>query len=279
MDAASRAQFIEKGYFVVRDALGPDHLRALNEEYSQRVEAEVPAAAPDGGPLLWAGFGKPDWPRRLWSKAYYDLVDPPAIAPLLADLFSDPQCEHTGVAHGSDSAPGSRHYRLDHDNIHFHPGFDPTLDISYEGRQLPKEYWSPGGIVRGGIHGGEAGPQGVAMVTCVYELLPVPEGCGGTTVRHGSLTPPLSIWLDSYRPEYPVSFPFSFFSLSMTAPSALWHDGCPPPPSAYADVCCMPVDPRHTSGRLPTPTHRHDTTPPTTMAGRIQYGDGTAGAR
>ena len=88
------------------------------------------------------------------------------------------------MAHGSDSAPGSRHYRLDHDNIHFHPGFDPTLDISYEGRQLPKEYWSPGGIVRGGIHGGEAGPQGVAMVTCVGNTKqPLPDSAADAVIK------------------------------------------------------------------------------------------------
>ena len=63
---------------------------------------------------------------------------------------------------------------IDYLSIHFNPSVShspyhrsPAVVLSYEGRQLPKEYWSPGGIVRGGIHGGEAGPQGVAMVTCV----------------------------------------------------------------------------------------------------------------
>jgi hypothetical protein len=86
--------------------------------------------------------------------------------------------EHTG---SSSRATGSRRFRLDHDNIHFFPGFDPNMNLEYEGRK-PKEYWSPDGIVRGGIHGGQPGREGVPMITCVYELLPVPEGCGGTTV-------------------------------------------------------------------------------------------------
>jgi hypothetical protein len=179
MDAGRRAQFKEKGYFVVEDAVSPEHLAALNDEYTRRVAAEVPPTAVDGGPLLWAGFPKPEWPRRLWSQAYIDLVDLSTVAPLLAELFSDPQYEHTGSS--SSSTRGSQRYRLDHDNIHFSPGFDPDMNLEYEGR-LPKEYWSPDGIVRGGIHGGAPGREGVPMITCVYELLPVPVGCGGTTV-------------------------------------------------------------------------------------------------
>ena len=88
MDAHQREQFLTKGYIVVRGALTPAHVAELNAEYTQRIVDEVPAASKhDGGPLLWHGFEKPEWPRRLWSKAYYDLVDPPAIAPLLADLL------------------------------------------------------------------------------------------------------------------------------------------------------------------------------------------------
>lgn len=179
MDATRRAEFKEKGFFVVEGALKPEHLAALNAEYTRRVAAEIPQAGLDGGPLLWAGFPKPQWPRRLWSQAYNDMIDLPSIAPLLAELFSDPQYEHTGH---SNQVAGSRRFRLDHDNIHFFPGFAPNLNLEYKG-QLPKEYWSPEGIVRGGIHGGDPGPEGVPMITCVYELLPVPDGCGGTAVR------------------------------------------------------------------------------------------------
>ena len=179
MNSDHRAQFKEQGFFVVEGAVTPEHLDALNAEYTARVAAEIPPTAADGEPLLWAGFPKPQWPRRLWSQAYIDLVDLPSITPLLEELFSDPQYEHTGQTGG---ASGSKRYRLDHDNIHFYPGFDPDMQLEYDGR-LPKEYWSPSGIVRGGIHGGEPGPEGVPMITCVYELLPVPQGCGGTTVR------------------------------------------------------------------------------------------------
>ena len=41
MDAARRSQFKEKGYFVVEDAVSPEHLAALNEEYTARSSAFV----------------------------------------------------------------------------------------------------------------------------------------------------------------------------------------------------------------------------------------------
>ena len=92
MNDAQRASFIEKGYFIVPSALTVSHVADLNAEYSHRVRAEISRF---GNEKVWHGFTKPEWPRRMWSQPYYDLVNPPTIAPLLAELFSDPVFEHT----------------------------------------------------------------------------------------------------------------------------------------------------------------------------------------
>ena len=74
-------------------------------------------------------------------------------------------------------------------SIHYHPPFDPGLNLSYDGERPPKEYWSPHGVVRGGIHGGtfdEDGSGSTPMITAVYELLPVAPGAGGTAILPGT---------------------------------------------------------------------------------------------
>ena len=103
MDSMMRESFLRDGYLTVPGALSAAHVAALNEEYSRRVASEVPAHNQRGTPLLWHGFAKPRGPRRLWSKAYYELVDPPAVAPILAELLSDPAFGHAtpGVRQGA----------------------------------------------------------------------------------------------------------------------------------------------------------------------------------
>lgn len=75
MDDAQRQHFHEKGYIVVPAALDADHVARLNELYDRAVEEEVEAEA-HSKPLVWHGFAKPEWPRKLWGEPY--CAPPPA---------------------------------------------------------------------------------------------------------------------------------------------------------------------------------------------------------
>ena len=203
MDAQQRQHFSKHGYLVLNDAIPPALVAALNLIYDQKVEDEVlPArqaweAEHPNLPFVWHGFQK-DFQaglgKRMWSEAYYELVDPPKVVAILAELLSDPTFEHAPDGDAGSPKELARRFRLDHDNIHFTPPFEPGLDIVYDREKMPKEYWSPSGLVRGGIHGGQPGVSTAPadalryntdvsrMITCVYELLPSVPGTAGTVI-------------------------------------------------------------------------------------------------
>lgn len=141
-----------------------------------------------------------------------ELVDPPSISAILEELLHPDAaaCEWAGLP----LPPiANTSFRLDHDNIHYHPPFDPDLKLFYDGERPPKEYWSPHGLVRGGIHGGTFGEDGsgsTPMITAVYELLPVAPGAGGTAILPGThrfSTPrPPTATTQHHRPPWPEEF-------------------------------------------------------------------------
>jgi hypothetical protein len=103
--------------------------------------------------------------RRLWSKAYRDLIDNPIVFPILQEILGDPCYHHAPAALPTDLRP---RIRLDHDNIHWQPG-------ASEGH-IPK---------LGNLHGGPSSWH----VTAVYELRSVGPGEGGFGACAGSHTP------------------------------------------------------------------------------------------
>ena len=207
MDDAQRAQFAEKGWFAVPDAVTAPQLEALNAIY----EAEL-AKSWDGRSLAhgWAnggmvrpqeerwgyGTGPGTSGRVLWGQPYYDLIDNPRLVPILEELLGDPRWHHA-----LPDAP--QEYRqlffMDHDNSHFSSPFDPQNEAGFVGKQggpdtfNQTETWTPDGLVRGGIHGGQPADSDPAskgqlgsMITVVYELQPVAPGCGGTACLSGT---------------------------------------------------------------------------------------------
>eukprot|EP01052_Picozoa_sp_SAG31_P023594 SAG31_NODE_1955_length_6823_cov_2.519780_5_plen_155_part_00 len=143
------------------------------------------------------------------------------MSPILEQLLGDPALEHASP----NIDPRFAHrYRLDHDNIHYTAPFDPMLEPrpKYTAGALPKEYWSPAGSVRGGLHGGQpstarpdngmdqTGHGTSRMITCVYELLPTAAGAAGTAVLSGShrggATMPANALTAHHRPPWPKEF-------------------------------------------------------------------------
>ena len=235
MDAAQRRQFAENGYFVVHSCISQQHVARLNELFDSRLQEELGSAAPpplrpDGAPLVWHGFKK-EFPLKLWGQPYYELVDPPQLVPILRELLGDSEHNHGPVLPADERSRQllRARIRLDHDNIHFTPAFEPGLAVSYpEGATDParpgqpprtaaggpKEYWSPAGLIRGGLHGAElkanSDDNPTRMITCAYELLPVAEGCGGTVFLPGSHRPevarPPTARTVHHRPPWPKEF-------------------------------------------------------------------------
>ena len=82
-DTEARQHFHEKGYIVVPAALDAQHVARLNELYDRAVEEEVEAEA-YGKPLVWHGFAKPEWPRKLWGEPYCAPAPSRASAPRCA---------------------------------------------------------------------------------------------------------------------------------------------------------------------------------------------------
>jgi hypothetical protein len=271
MDARQQAHFRAKGYLVVPAAITPAHVAALNGLYDARVQAEVVpaaaqhAAATGGLPYICHGFAQQEagagrqqgrgGGQQLWGQAFYDLLDPAAVLPIVRELLGDPQWEHCLGQPDGRPPGGAGDYplpRLDHANAHWIQPFDPSPlpPPRYPaGERLPKSYWSAGGIVRGGLHGGQPGRlqdqrfpawypnQGElwpftilgSLISCLYELLPVEPGCGGTVVFAGS-----------HRADHPR-----------------------PPPSSYAHHTLLP------EGEAAQNTHH---LPPWPPEWREQYG-------
>ena len=73
------------------------------------------------------------------------------------ELLGDPRFEH--VLPGT-PAEHARKINMDHDNTHFTAPFDPANKEGFVGKQggaatfNQTETWTPGGLCRGGIHGG-----------------------------------------------------------------------------------------------------------------------------
>jgi len=103
----------------------------------------------------------------------------PQVTPILEEMLGLEEWGH--VLPGTPPEMASR-YRLDHDNTHFCAPYDPQATTS--------DGWTSDGMVVGGIHGGD--PVTTRTISCVYELLPLEEGCGGTACLSGALHPSAS---------------------------------------------------------------------------------------
>lgn len=169
MDDAMRDTFASQGYVVVPDVLNQDQLDELNEVYDQHIferEEALSNAGTDNQKRYFIGerekrtttdrHGNTYVGRRLWSKAYRDLIDNETMLPIVEEILGDPAWGHAPAHMPEELRPL---VRLDHDNVHYKPGRKPT-----------------DGEDRGGtLHGG----PDAFHITCVYELKTVGPGEGG----------------------------------------------------------------------------------------------------
>ena len=169
IDNAMRDEFARQGYIVVPDVLDQQQLDELNRVYDEHVlerEETLSAAGTDKQNRFYIGgrdkcettdrHGNSYTGRRLWNKAYMDLIDNETMLPLLEEVLGDPAWGHAPAHMPAELRP---QFRLDHDNVHYKPGRTPT----------------DGPDKGGGLHGGPA----AFHVTCVYELKTVGPGDGG----------------------------------------------------------------------------------------------------
>lgn len=208
MDAEQRRFLQENGYLVIKNAIQPSTVAAINQAFERQLREEKRAAgAPNA--LIWHldrdhAYRRPDGsvaPRQLWHQ---DLVLPPPVAPVLRELCSSfdwghlhPRCppEHIGS------------FRLDLDGAHWVAPWDPdhapnpATDLPEEARAyresagLPEPFsnggatggagWTPDGILQGGLHGGPP----LFHISCLYELQSVGPGDGGFGCLPGSHLP------------------------------------------------------------------------------------------
>ena len=92
------------GFLVVEDAISPEQV------------AELKAGAAEKGPSLHSQHARDG---GFWSQAYFDLLDPPALVPMLDLIYGGT----SGSASDSDRAP----YRIDHINVHTHGVFNKNF--------------------------------------------------------------------------------------------------------------------------------------------------------
>ena len=169
MDDTMRETFARQGYVVVPNVLSQQQVDELNQVYDQFVlEREEVLATAGNGQARRKSIGERDKQtttdrhgntyvgRRLWSKAYMDLIDNETMLPIVQEILSDPAWGHAPAHMPEELRPL---FRLDHDNIHYKPGRTP----------------SDGPDVGGGLHGGPTAWH----ITCVYELNSVGPGDGG----------------------------------------------------------------------------------------------------
>lgn len=169
MDSAIRDTFAKQGYVVVPDVLDQQQLDDLNQVYDEHVlerKETLNKAGTDQQNRFYVGgresrettdrHGNSYTGRRLWSKAYRDLIDNETMLPILQEVLGNPAWGHAPAHMPEELRPL---IRLDHDNVHFKTGRQPT----------------DGPDKGGGLHGGPSNWH----VTCVYELKTVGPGDGG----------------------------------------------------------------------------------------------------
>ena len=129
MDNAMRDTFARQGYVVVPNVLNQQQLDELNQVYDQHIferEETLSKARTDKQNRFYIGardnhmttdrHGNTYMGRRLWSKAYRDLIDNETMLPILEELLGDPvvgPCPSTHAGRASPLVPaGSRQYTL-----------------------------------------------------------------------------------------------------------------------------------------------------------------------
>ena len=168
-DDKTRETFARQGYVVIPDVLDQDQLDELNKVYDQHIveQKDLQARANTENRIRFSvrgresqettdRYGNTYWGRRLWSKAYRDLIDNETMHPILEEVVGDPAWGHAPAHLPKELRP---QFRLDHDNVHYKPGRKQT------------DGDDPGGT----LHGNPTAWH----ITCVYELKNVGPGEGG----------------------------------------------------------------------------------------------------
>lgn len=119
MTDVQRYLFDTFGYLLLRGVLDGDRIAALRATLRGPTEQTAPLTG-DDGPLHW-------------GRAWRDLLDLPALAPVLEELIGNHAARERAGAAGEPELPT---YRLDHINVHTH------VAAGY-----------PGGILHGGWQG------------------------------------------------------------------------------------------------------------------------------
>ena len=136
-------------------ALQPSHGQRGHWRTGQKAHGPIPGWEHES---RWGGGG------HMSTAAWRELIDPPAMSPIVTEILGDPQWMH--VPPEVPAAKRSR-WRVDHDNLHVTPRWRGPPGTASAG---------------GGIHGG----PGAHHLTCVYELLDVHPGTGGFGCIPGS---------------------------------------------------------------------------------------------
>lgn len=168
MDDAMRETFAQQGYVIVPDVLSQAQLDELNAVYDEQLERrDETLSASRNHRKRFSVRGRPSFEttdrhgstyegRRLWSKAYRDLIDNEVMFPIVQEILGDPAWGHAPAHMPEELRP---HFRLDHDNVHYKPGREASDPPDHGGT----------------LHGGPDHWH----ITCVYELKTVGPGDGG----------------------------------------------------------------------------------------------------
>jgi hypothetical protein len=120
MDAAQREFYEQHGYLIVKNAISSELVARLNRDYDQKVQDAHRADAALGQKPGQHNFRESrdhlGQGVRLWSSAWEELVDPPRLVPIIAELLNDDD-----FGHSSPGVPPSDHrgkFRLDHVRVH-----------------------------------------------------------------------------------------------------------------------------------------------------------------
>lgn len=105
MTEEQRYLFDSFGYFVLPKALGDDTVEALRASLRGANDQAAPPARADG-PLHW-------------GKVWRDLLDLPAVSPLLEEMIGNPALRKGRAAREPDRDPLPT-FRIDHINVHTH---------------------------------------------------------------------------------------------------------------------------------------------------------------
>ena len=180
MTAEQRYMFDTFGYLVIKNALTAEQVDELLKTLRNSTE-QFPPVPQAEGPLHW-------------GKVWRELLDLPALTPLLEEIIGNHGVRESRVARGMAYLPT---FRIDHINVHTHVG------NGFEGGALHGGWKGTGGTQFSSYHDGRFYNGLVSVSFELFDTQPNDGGFGCIAGSHKANLPVPAEWRDMSKGVHP----------------------------------------------------------------------------